>query len=138
MPAELKAPTYPILDDIEVPEKEIAEQGVDLALPLSLIAGELVTNSFRHAFPGSRSGIVTFTVSEERDGQIAMTISDNGQGFPEGFNPAESGMTGHTLIRILVQQVCGKMSYMSRGKGASFVITVPRNAESDKSGVREL
>jgi len=67
MPAELKAPKYPILDNIEVPEKEITELGVDLTLPLSLITGELVTNSFRHAFPGGRSGMVTIPVSEERE-----------------------------------------------------------------------
>jgi PAS domain S-box-containing protein len=117
---------------------DFAELGVDLALPLALIASELVNNSFQHAFPDGRGGMVTITGSEDGEGRITMTVSDNGSGLPVGFNPSESDTTGLTLVLILVQQIRGTLRYETSGKGTSFIITVPRDAESNKSGVSEV
>ena len=77
-----------IQSDIQI---DIPELGVDLALPLALITSELVTNAFQNAFPDGRSGKVTITGSKDEQGQIILTVSDNGSGLPEGFSPAESG-----------------------------------------------
>ncbi len=117
---------------------DITELGVDLALPLALITSELVSNSLRHAFPEGRSGMVTITGSEEGKERFIMTVRDNGSGLPEGINPAEPDTTGLTLVRFLLQQIDGTLSYTSSGEGTSFTITVSRDAESNKSGVSEV
>jgi PAS domain S-box-containing protein len=125
---------HAIQSDIRI---DITELGVDRALPLALITSELVTNAFQNAFPDGRSGMVTITGSEDVKGQIILTVSDNGSGLPEGFSLAESGTTGFTLVRTLVQQIDGTLTYETSGKGTNFVITVPRYAESGKLRVSE-
>ena len=92
-----------------------------------------MTNAFQNAFPDGRSGKVTITGSKDEQGPIILTVSDNGSGLPEGFSPAESVTTGLTLVHNLVQQINGTLSYETSGKGTRFVITVPRDAKSDKS-----
>src|SRR4051794_40302022 len=36
--------------------------GLDTAIPLGLIANELILNCFKHAFPGGRSGLVNVSI----------------------------------------------------------------------------
>jgi PAS domain S-box-containing protein len=117
---------------------DFEELGVDLALPLALIASELVNNSLQHAFPGGRSGMVTITGTDDGKGCIIMTVSDNGSGLPEGLNPDDCRTTGLKIVRLLLQQIRGRLTYESGGKGTSFVITVPRDGEYNKSGVSEV
>jgi two-component sensor histidine kinase len=53
----------------------------DLAIPLSLIASELVTNALKHAFAPGVAGIVSLTVTSE-SGTLRMIVSDDGAGLP--------------------------------------------------------
>jgi PAS domain S-box-containing protein len=107
---------------------DIMELGVDLALPIALITSELVTNAFQNAFPEGRSGMVTITGSEDEQGRIILTVSDNGSGLPVEFSPAESDTTGFTLVHILVDQISGTLRYTSSSEGTCFMITIPKAA----------
>ena len=49
--------------------------------PGGLIVNELVTNAFKHAFPGER-GTVSITFGKRDDGQISSTVADDGVGLP--------------------------------------------------------
>jgi PAS domain S-box-containing protein len=129
-----KTREHPIQSDIRI---DILEMGVDLALPLALVTSELVTNAFENAFPDGRSGMVTVSGSKDEQGQMILTVSDNGSGLPVGFDHAESGTTGFTLVHALIQQIDGNLRYESSGKGTKFIITVPLDAESGKPGVNE-
>ncbi|MDD1685876.1 PAS domain S-box protein [Methanoregula sp.] len=125
---------HPLQIDIHM---DLPELGVDLALPLALITNELVNNALRHAFPERRDGTVTITGTEDGNGWIILTVSDNGQGLDEGIKPAESDTIGFTLVNLLLGQVGGTADYTSSRNGTTFTIRVPRDAERDKSGVNE-
>ena len=53
---------------------------LDTAVPLAFIAVEILTNAYRHAFPG-RGGAVT-VATEAIDGHGMLCIADDGVGMP--------------------------------------------------------
>jgi len=116
----------------------IRELGVDLALPLALITSELISNSLRHAFPDGRRGTISLTISEKSDGGILLSMSDDGRGLPAGINPADSDTIGFGLVRILTDQIGGKLDFSGGKSGTTITIHVPRTAESAKSRVNVI
>jgi two-component sensor histidine kinase len=55
---------------------------VDAAIPIGLIVIELLTNAFKYAFPGRRSGEVRIGLAS-RSGYGELTVMDDGVGLPE-------------------------------------------------------
>lgn len=93
---------------------------LDTAVPLAFIAVELLTNAYRHAFPG-RGGTVTVTI-EEKDGQGLLCVSDDGVGMPAERGPKRP--LGLTIVGKLVQQIGGTMEDPGPGESA-FRVTFP-------------
>jgi PAS domain S-box-containing protein len=80
------------------------------ATPCGLIVTELVTNSFKYAFPESfnclkmRSEPCTIRISLKRDGDIyCLTVSDNGIGLPPGFDIRSAQSLGLRLVYFLAR-----------------------------------
>ncbi len=90
------------------------------AVPCGLIVNELLTNTFKHAFPDNRSGAieVAFHCHDER---CVLEISDNGVGLPENLDPQNSTSMGLQLLTLLVQQIKGKLE-IDRNSGTRFTI----------------
>jgi len=82
---------------------------INTAIPCGMIINELISNSFKHAFPDDRSGEVCVDLSSEEDG-FRLVISDNGIGIKGDINIKESKTLGLRLIDTLVRQIDGKMS----------------------------
>ena len=93
---------------------------IDKAIPCSLILNELLSNSFKHAFPNERMGEVRIDVTHEGD-TIRILYSDNGIGLPESVTLDHTGSLGMRLIAGLVQQLKGTVE-IQRGGGTTFVI----------------
>ena len=74
---------------------------LDIAMPLGLIANELVTNSLKHAFPGGRPGTVRIGLAREGS-DVVFEVSDDGVGSATGERA--KGL-GKRLIAALAQQV---------------------------------
>ncbi|MCH8554246.1 MAG: sensor histidine kinase [Schleiferiaceae bacterium] len=93
---------------------------VDIAIPLGLIANELVSNAFKHAF----EGVVhpQLKISLKRDNGIVFQVADNGKGMPESF--VKENSFGMELIQSLETQLNGKLEY-SYSNGACFTLFVP-------------
>lgn len=99
--------------------------GLNEAIPCGLIINELVTNSLKHAFDNiDNPGIVVSMKNGFPQGVVALTVSDNGKGIPEGFNPEDPETLGMRLVFSLTQQIGGKIEY-SFSKGTQFTITFP-------------
>lgn len=96
----------------------------DRAVPLGLIAAELVTNAVKHArHARGRSSIqVTF---ERQDGRLRFAVADDGPGLPAGFDPADSSGLGMRVVLSLARQLGGTFEAANTNGGARLVVDVP-------------
>jgi two-component sensor histidine kinase len=99
--------------------------GLDAGTPLALLAAEVITNACKHAFPDERSGEISIT-TEERDGHVQVSISDNGVGFDGSAKQDRRGM-GKRLIASFAQQLDGTFRCTSE-EGTRFELTFPNSA----------
>ena len=84
-----------------------------LATPLALVVTELMHNALEHglAEKGTALGIHA-TVT---DSKIAVTVSDDGVGFPAGFDIATSPNLGLQIVRTLTEnELRGQLTLTSR------------------------
>jgi len=94
---------------------------VDTAIPCGLIINELVTNSFKHAFPDGQEGEVTIIFRQVDEGKYHLEVCDDGVGIPEDIDILKSPSLGLQLVTVLIQQLSGEMKIKSEG-GTNFII----------------
>src|SRR3954449_7872382 len=98
-----------------------------VATPLVLAVTELLHNAAEHAFPDGEPGSIELIA--ERDGDdLVVRVRDNGQGLPEGFDPAGSQGLGLQIVRTLVTSELGGTLGMGTPEGRSgteAVLTLP-------------
>ena len=99
---------------------------IETALPLGLITNELLTNSFKYAFPSDQGGTVCIKLAPNEPGGLTLTVSDNGVGLPVGFSLENQDSLGMFIIKLLVEQLDGSIEIVSRG-GVSAIIVIPEN-----------
>ncbi len=106
-------------------ELELAELAlpVDQAIPLGLLCNELFTNALKHAFPSGTAGVVRVRL-ERADGQVVVTVRDNGPGLPPGFEPGQGATLGLQLVWSLADQLHGRMEAVN-DSGAVFTLRFP-------------
>jgi two-component sensor histidine kinase len=100
------------VDDIEVTSTE--------ALNIGLIANEAITNFSKYA---ESAGADTLLIRVSREGeQLQLSFTDNGPGFPPGFDFGSSSGFGMQMMANLVEDMEGTIE-ISREEGLT-VITV--------------
>jgi two-component sensor histidine kinase len=95
---------------------------VDTAIPLGLIANELVCNSLKHAFTGRPAGHMRISLSQIDHGRLQLEVQDDGKGLPSGFDPDKTSSLGVRLVKILSGQINGKMDFNGEN-GARFAVS---------------
>ncbi|MFA6504965.1 MAG: PocR ligand-binding domain-containing protein [Treponemataceae bacterium] len=103
-----------------------------IAAPIGLVIMELVVNSLKYAFPQNRRGTVSVNMKQNVDGSLLCEVSDDGVGFPAGFDPKLDGGLGIELIGMLIGQLKG-IWHFAEGIGTRAVITVPLEPVANKS-----
>ncbi|OYU82969.1 MAG: hypothetical protein CFE24_13465 [Flavobacterium sp. BFFFF2] len=81
---------------------------IETAMPLSLIINELLTNSFKYAFPSQQSGEVQIKMRKLPDFTYELIYSDNGIGFDSELKTKQS--FGVELVKMLVKQLKGNLT----------------------------
>lgn len=75
------------------------------AIPLGFIASELITNSIKYA-----KGRIAVCL-QKTPKEYVLSISDDGPGLPQDFNPAATKGLGMKLIAALVKQIGGMLEF---------------------------
>lgn len=93
------------------------------ATALGLIVNELVTNAVKHAYPAGEAGPIAvgfFAAADEH----RLTVADEGQGLPADVDPASARGIGMRIIRILVQQLGGTITFANAREGRGTLVSV--------------
>jgi len=112
-------------------EIEDVNLNINYAIPCGLILNELITNSWKHAFPDREKGTIVVSFVREAE-KIKLSVKDNGVGLPEDFNKDEVQTLGLTLINILSQQIEADMSMRNTEDG--FACTLVFSQEDKRKG----
>lgn len=95
------------------------------AIYLGLVINEIITNSFKYAFPAeyTGAGIISISAHSGDDNTIMMIISDNGIGLPPDFESSKSSTLGMNLIHLLIEKQINGTLEISKNKGTTYVIS---------------
>jgi two-component sensor histidine kinase len=99
------------------------ELPVDRAVPLGLLLNELLTNAYRHAFPGGASGMLRVSLSRTPDDHVLLEVADDGVGF-EPHEHELSETLGFRLLHALVGQLDASLEIES-SRGTTVRISIP-------------
>jgi two-component sensor histidine kinase len=97
---------------------------VSRAVPLGIIAQELLTNARQHAFVPRASGEIRLELRVE-DEEIGLAVQDNGMGLPDTVDPGAPKTTGFLVLATLVEQLNGRCAVSTDG-GARCEVRFPR------------
>ena len=97
---------------------------VKLSVFLGLILNEMITNSFKYAFPNGEEGRILVRLSQMSE-HFELTYADSGLGFGESFDFKTSTGFGFKLINILLNQIDAQMQYVNNGM-TTFTIVIPK------------
>jgi PAS domain S-box-containing protein len=91
------------------------------ASPLGLIVNEMITNSFKYAFPDNQVGEIEIRI-QKLDDQVLLVFKDNGVGMPEGFDWKNTKSMGLSLVKILAESQLDGSIDMESKNGTKFTI----------------
>ncbi|MEF2549123.1 histidine kinase dimerization/phosphoacceptor domain -containing protein [Aurantimonas sp. E1-2-R+4] len=118
-------------------DAEAVEVSAELAVPLGLIATELISNSIEHGCADGRSGRIVVELSrdagdaESRETPIRLTVSDDGPGWPEGFSVSSSRNLGMRIVASLSEQIGGVFEISNAGGAVSTLRFSTRDELAD-------
>lgn len=95
----------------------------DQSTPVSLIMLECVNNALEHGFAG-RSGVILVDLSMDGS-QQALTVTDDGDGLPPGFDAARSSSLGLRIVHSMARQLGGQFEMIARDRGVSSRLVYP-------------
>lgn len=102
---------------------EVSDVRLDIntLIPIGLIINELISNALKYAFPDSREGKLTLSLSRGADDIFDLRVTDNGIGIPAQFDIEKSNSFGMRIVAALVRQLDGSLEIKSE-KGTEFRI----------------
>ena len=104
-------------------ELQAVELDIGTAIPLGLLASEIISNSFKHAFPGERRGKLRIVLHPISPKSFKLEISDDGVGLPENLNFGQSQTFGMQLMGLLKDQL-GAQLELDRSSGTRYIIKI--------------
>jgi PAS domain S-box-containing protein len=96
----------------------------DQAIPMALIANELIFNSLKHAFVGRNEGYLSISLKELEE-SISMAVRDDGVGMAKGIEIDKTRTLGLRIVKNLTEQLQGNLEIINKN-GTEFIIEVPK------------
>jgi|GEM_PF-2875988 len=103
---------------------------LDTAIPCALIATELISNAFKHAFPKATGGALKIRFKKTAEDHILLAVEDNGIGMPPNLDYANSSSVGFTILNALCRQLRSKLQVESGAAGGVRVTLIFRPSEN--------
>lgn len=119
----LSSPETKVVFDFQFSNEPVMLK-IDQAIPVGLIVNEVLTNSFKYAFHGRKNGSIRIATGKDQDGLLNLVIADDGTGLPPEINAGTASSFGMELIRMLTEQMDGKMEMKSEN-GVQYSFTFP-------------
>jgi len=95
-----------------------------IATPLALVITELIHNALEHGL--AEEGLTLGIHVSSNGSELSVTISDDGVGFPEGFDISTSPNLGLQIVRTLTEnELRGNLELISDDKETRAVLTFP-------------
>jgi len=95
-----------------------------IATPLALVITELIHNALEHGL--AEEGLALGIHVSSSASELSVTISDDGVGFPEGFDIATSPNLGLQIVRTLTEnELRGTLSLITDEKETRAVLLFP-------------
>ncbi|HKJ30970.1 MAG TPA: histidine kinase dimerization/phosphoacceptor domain -containing protein [Balneolales bacterium] len=91
------------------------------AVPFGLLATEIITNSYKHAFKNREQGKIHIALKRLDNGTYSFTVKDNGIGLPDDYELGQSDSLGLKLIQTLTQQIGATIS-IDHSDGVSYTL----------------
>lgn len=105
---------------------------IDSAIPLGLVLNELITNTFKHAYPNNKTGVLFIKLYQDEDYTINIHLEDNGIGLSEDINIRKLHSMGiSTVFSIIEHQLKGKISFDKRN-GMKWHIKIKDNLHEER------
>lgn len=115
-----------LLDGRPTPNLELGPNpvilSIDQAVPLSLIAHELVGNSARHA----EAARLEIKLEQAADERVCLTVADGGPGLPAHVETAQARSLGLRLVRTLSRQLRAQVQWESGSGTRCRLVFLPR------------
>ncbi len=105
--------------EVDAPETQMS---MDLIVPLTLIAGELITNTFRHARIEPDAPPVLVHLQPAGNGRYKLSVVDHGE-LPEDFTLETHSGLGLKIVTQLCRQIGGQLGF--ERKPVAFFVTFP-------------
>lgn len=103
---------------------------IEVATRVGLVASELLTNVFQHAFDRIETGLVEIRMTQLSAGGLRLTVSDDGIGIPASMEWPSTRTMGGRMINGLIEGLEGTLQ-LGRGAAGSFItIDVPAGAST--------
>jgi two-component sensor histidine kinase len=107
------------------PARIIAVEGTEItlpavtAVPLGFIANELITNAVKYG-----TGRITASLEPDPEKGYALSVTNEGPGLPDGFDPAADNGLGMRIVQSLVKQIGGELriGQGDRNQGTRFTV----------------
>jgi PAS domain S-box-containing protein len=97
-------------------EAEHIHFDIDTAVRCGLIVTELVSNSYKHAFPEGRRGEIAVGLHHAVDGRFTLIVSDDGVGFFQTVDITNTKSLGLQLVSDLVIDLDGVIDLVQTPK----------------------
>ncbi len=98
--------------------------------PIVLILCEAFINAMKYAHPAGVPLVMLVECAVGADGRLALTISDDGVGLPEGFDPITKGGLGFRVMRSLAAEIGAELQIQSTHLGLTLRLSLPSGAMS--------
>ena len=106
-----------------------AEDGIDIAtdkaISIALIVNELITNAAKYAYKKRADGAIWIKVAREGEGNVTISVRDEGIGLPDNFNIHKAKGLGMRIIASFIRPLDATLAVRSCHPGAEFTLGVP-------------